>query len=141
MVARLAADPDHEAVVVVQRIVRSKRYEAACALTGKQGRATVAWYAYAGRSYLIGVARPTAASGGDFELEVIAAEPDPGHPETALTAGRIVSTVDPILDSSDAWAVGMTRGTTYRIYAAARGGCISLRSTGPTSPPSRSRSR
>ena len=69
MVARLAADPDHGAVVVVQRIVRSKRYEAACALTGKQGRANVAWYAYAGRSYLIGVARPTAASGGDFQLE------------------------------------------------------------------------
>ena len=126
MVARLAADPDRDAVVVVQRIVRSKRYEAACALTGRQGRANVAWYAYAGRSYLIGVARPSAGSGGDFELEVIASEPDPRPPGTALTAARIVSTVDPILDSADAWSVGMTRGTTYRIYAAARGGCVSL---------------
>lgn len=126
MVARLAADPDHDAVAVVQRIVRSKRYEAACALTGKQGRVNVAWYAYAGRSYLIGVARPTAASGGDFRLEVIAAEPEPRPPGATLTAGAIVSTVDPILDSSDAWAVGMTRGTTYRLYAQARGGCVSL---------------
>ena len=57
---------------------------------------------------------------------MIAAEPDPRPPGTALTAGQIVSTVDPILDSSDAWSVGMTRGTTYRIYAAARGGCVSL---------------
>ena len=126
MVARLAADPDHGAVIVVQRIVRSKRYEAACAATGKQGRADVAWYAYADRSYLIGVARPTAASGGDFQLEVVAAEPEPRPPGEALPAGGVVSTANPILDGSDAWSMDMARGTTYRIYAEARHGCVSL---------------
>ena len=42
MVARLEADPTTMQWSSSGRIVRSKRYEAACAVTGKQGRANVA---------------------------------------------------------------------------------------------------
>ena len=126
MVARVKADGDLDAAMVVHRVVRSQRFETACALTDRHGRAHVSWYAYADGSYLIGVARRATSVAGDFQLTVVTAEPPPHPPGQALPTEGVRSTVDPILDTSDAWSVNMERGTTYGINLTTPSGCLSL---------------
>jgi hypothetical protein len=126
MVARLSAGEGNSAALFVQRKVRAHLVESACAATNADGRATVAWYGYEKRTYLIGVGRPKAAAATGFELSVLAAEPQERPPGKPLPAGGVVrETIDPILDATDAWSVTMQRGTTYGIHAVS-GSCVKL---------------
>jgi len=127
MVARLSTGKGASAALFVQRKVRSRLVESACATTNADGRATVAWYGYKERSYLLGVARPKGARATTFELRVLAAEPEEKPPGNALPIDGVVrGTVDPILDASDAWSLTMQRGTTYGIHAISGSGCLKL---------------
>ena len=126
MAATLEAGGKLDAAVFVMRVVRANEYEAACAETDEHGHAVVAWQAFQGGSYLIGVARLAQSPNGPFRLTLAAAEPAPATPGDALPAGGAQSTVDPVLDNADAWAVQMARGTTYRINLTTPGHCLVL---------------
>jgi len=133
MVARLVARGDLDAAVAVYRIVRSQRFPLVCASGDRHGRARVAWYAYAEGSYLVGVARRSESASDRYALTVRAADRAPRPPGEPLAPGGVRETVNPVLDSADAWAVPMQRGTTYRLNLVTpwRGGCISYELYGP----------
>jgi hypothetical protein len=115
MVARLVAYGELDGVLAVYRIIRSQRMPVLCAATNRHGRARVAWYAYNEGSYLLGVARRTNSAAGRYGLTVLAAEHTERAPGAPLPASGIRSTVNPVLDRADAWAVTMVRGVTYRL--------------------------
>ena len=129
MVARLAARGELDGALSVYRIVRSQRIPVLCAATNRHGRARLAWYAYSEGSYLIGVGRRTDSAVGPFDLNVLAAEPAERPPGAALTSGVARSTINPVLDAYDAWAVQMQRGVTYRLNLTTpwSKGCIGYR--------------
>lgn len=129
MVARLAARGELDGALAVYRIVRSQRLPVLCASTNRHGRARLAWYAYREGSYLIGVARRTGSAAGPFDLNVLAAEPAERPPGSVLSGGVARSTINPVLDTYDAWAVQMQRGVTYRLNLTTpwSKGCIGYR--------------
>src|SRR5262245_25899198 len=126
MVAALKAGGELDGAIVVYRVRRSHRSEITCARTNIHGKAVFAWYGYREGIYLIAIARRAGSADGPFRLTVEAAEPDSVPPGDALPAGGVLSTVDPILDRSDAWAVPMEAGTTYRINLTSPGNCLGL---------------
>lgn len=125
MVARLAADGDLDAAVAVFRVLRSNRTAILCGRTDRHGRASVSWYAYRDGSYLVGVARRARSVAGTFALKLLAAEQPPRPPGATLPRAGVRTAVDPTLDSSDAWSVQMSRGTTYRIALTTPSECLS----------------
>lgn len=129
MVARLAARGELDGALAVYRIVRSQRIPVLCAATNRHGRARLAWYAYSDGSYLIGVARRTGSAAGPFDLSVLAAEPAERPPGAALSSGVARSTINPVLDAYDAYAVQMQKGVTYRLNLTTpwSKGCIGYR--------------
>jgi hypothetical protein len=133
MVARLIARDSLDAAIVVYRIVRSQRLPVLCARTNRHGRARAAWYAYADGAYLLGVARRAGAASGRFTLAILAAERAPHLPGDALPADGARSTINPVLDATDAWAVPMARGIPYRINLTkqSRTTCIAYELYGP----------
>lgn len=126
LVARVAADDTLDAAVVVRRVVRTEQREITCTRTDRRGRAVAAWYGYPDGSYLIGVARREESAAGGFELTVVAAERPPRPPGETLPSGGVRSTIDPLLDTADAWSTNMQRGTSYRINLTTPAGCLSL---------------
>jgi hypothetical protein len=126
MVVRLRAGGELDAVVAVYRHLRSKTSGLACRASDRRGRATVSWYAHTIGSYYIAVGRRAGSVAGPFRLTVLAAESQPRPPGDALPANGTQSTVDPILDAADAWALPMESGRTYRINLTTPSGCLSL---------------
>jgi hypothetical protein len=126
LLARLTAGDALDAVVAVYRVTTSDRFPVVCERTNRAGRAQLVWYAYPTGSYLIGVGRVSGSSPGTYRLGVEAAERLPTPPGDALVAGSAVSTVNPVLDSADAWHASMASGTTYRVNLTTpwRTGCI-----------------
>jgi hypothetical protein len=126
LVAKLVAGGELDGALVVYRIVRSQRLPVLCAQTNRHGRARVAWYGLVDGTYLVGVARRDSSAGGPYELSILAAEPLPRPPGDALPASGGVGTVNPVLDRSDAYAVSMQKGTTYKLNVTSPGGCLGL---------------
>ena len=126
MLATVTAGDDSDAALVVYRLVRSKATELLCVPTDRTGSASVPWYAYPGRSYLIGVARRANSPAGPFRLSVSSREPLPRPPGTALPTQGTSETVTPFLDAADAWAMSMSRGTSYKINLASQRACVRL---------------
>lgn len=126
LVARLATDETLDAAVVVRHVVRTEQREITCARTDRRGRAVTAWYAYPEGSYLIGVARRAESAAGSFELRLVAAERAPRPPGDELPSEGVRSTIEPILDTADAWSVNMQRGTSYRINLTTPADCLAL---------------
>jgi len=126
MVAKLVAKGELDGALAVYRIVRSQRLPVLCASTNRHGRARVAWHAYTEGSYLIGVARRQGSAVGPFDLTVLAGERAERTPGTPLPSEGVRSTINGVLDTSDAWSVAMTRGTTYRLNltSSSKVGCI-----------------
>lgn len=126
MLAQLVAGDKLDAILAVYRITNSDRSTVRCEPANRAGRSQVVWYAYAKGSYLIGVGRVAGSASDTYRLTVEAAELPPMPPGDPLVAGAVTSTVDPILDSADAWVVSMERGTTYRLNLTTpwRNGCI-----------------
>ena len=121
MLAQLTAARDVDAVLVAYRISNSRRTQLACAQTGPAGHAAVAFYGYPTGSFLIGVGRQEGSPKGEFRLDVRAAEQPEQLPGVSLPSAGVASTVNSVLDRTDAWAVPMTRGTTYRLNLTANG--------------------
>jgi hypothetical protein len=126
LVARLVADDTLDAAIVVRHVVRTAQREITCSETDRHGRAVAAWYGYPEGSYLIGVARRTGSAAGSFELRLVAAERPPRPPGDDLPSEGVRSTIEPILDSADAWSMTMERGTSYRINLTTPADCLSL---------------
>ena len=115
LVARLVAHGDLDGGLAVYRIIRSQRIPVLCAATNRHGRARLAWYAYREGSYLLGVVRRANSAVGRFTLTVLAAERPEAAPGAPLPTNGVRSTLNSVLDSSDAWSVRMDRGVTYRL--------------------------
>lgn len=126
MVARLKAGGKLDGAIAVYRVLRSRRTELACQRTDTHGRAVVSWYGYTEGSYLVSVAQRRNSIAGTFDLSVLAAERPPHPPGAALPPNGIRTTIDPILDASDAWSLRMERGTSYRINLTSPSECVSL---------------
>ena len=126
MLATVIAGGDSDAALVVYRLVRSKAKELLCVDSDRSGSASVPWYGYPGRSYLIGVARRAGSPAGPFRLAIAFREPLPRPPGSALAAAGASETVTPVLDAADAWAVPMRRGTSYKINLASPRACVRL---------------
>lgn len=126
MLARLVAGDKLDAILAVYRITKSDRFTVRCESANRAGRSQVVWYAYKTGSYLIGVGRVAGSAADTYRLTVEAAELPPEPPGDSLDARANTPTVDPVLDSADAWAVPMERGTTYRLNLTTpwRTGCI-----------------
>lgn len=126
MLARLVADDKLDAILAVYRITKSDRFTVRCESANRAGRSQLVWYAYKTGSYLIGVGRVAGSAADNYRLTVEAAELPPEPPGDPLVAGAVTSTVDPVLDSADAYSVSMERGTTYRLNLTTpwRNGCI-----------------
>jgi hypothetical protein len=125
MVVRLRARGKLDAALSVYHHVRSNVSGVLCRRTNGRGRAAVAFYAAGNGTYLLSVARRRGSVAGTFALTVLAAETPARPPGEPLPAGGIRSTLDPVLDASDAWSVEMTRGTMYRFNVAAAS-CVSF---------------
>ena len=113
---RLSAQGDLDAVLVVLERVRSRLRGIGCAETDRQGRATVAFGARRGGSYLIVVGHVQNADPGSFRLDTLlseAAESRAAGSRLARTGVR--STVHGLTDVNDVWRVAMRPGVTYRI--------------------------
>ncbi len=95
--------------------------------TDRGGRASVAFKTDAGATYFVAVARPTRTAG---RFSLAAQRPDPPHamPGTDLRGGAAQGYLHPLANASDAWAVTMKRGTTYRLALATKPDeCVSMK--------------
>jgi hypothetical protein len=120
IVLRLHAHGKLDAAVAVYHDVRSRLLHAACARTNTFGRAAVAFYGSLRGKYLVGIARQVGSVDASFTLSALAAERPARPPGDALPAGGIRSTLNAVLDPSDAWSVELSRGTTYRFNVTSR---------------------
>jgi hypothetical protein len=129
MLARLAAGAELDAVLAVYRIRGDDRFVMLCERANRAGRTEVAWYGHPNGSYLIGVGRVAGSESDTYRLTVQAAEQRPTPPGDALPTGGVDSTLNPVLDSADAWTASMASGTTYRVNLTTpwRSGCIGYR--------------
>ena len=127
---RLSAQGDLDAAVVVLERVRSRLRGIGCAQTDRQGRATVAFGARRGGSYLIVVGHVQNADPGTFRLDSLlseAAESRAGG--KLLTSAGVRSTLHGLTDVNDVWRVSMRPGVTYRIgFTSSPCAAVTLRS-------------
>jgi hypothetical protein len=82
--------------------------------TDDRGLASVAFNTDIGATYFVTVARPTKKAG---RFSLVAQRPDapPTVPGTTMQGGTGKGHLDPLANPSDAWAVDMEKGTTYRL--------------------------
>jgi hypothetical protein len=120
IVLRLHAHGKLDAAIAVYHDVRSQLLHVACARTNTLGRTSVAFYGSTRGRYLIGVARRSVSADAGFTLTALAAESPSRPPGDALPAGGIRSTLNAVLDPSDAWSIELSRGTTYRFNVTSR---------------------
>jgi len=127
LIVRLQASGDLDAVVSVFRLDRSRLVPVTCALTGDDGDAVTAFDSDKDATYFVVVGQLPASPPGRFRIGLSAAEPAAAPPGAPLPAAGVRSTLDPLSDVDDAWAVTMRAGTTYRInLAPAHGSCDQL---------------
>jgi hypothetical protein len=113
---RLSAQGDLDAAVAVLERVRSRLRGIGCAQTDRQGRATVAFGARRGGSYLIVVGHVQNADPGTFRLDTLLSEAAESRAAGArLARTGVRSTVHGLTDVNDVWRVSMRPGVTYRI--------------------------
>ena len=127
---RLSAQGDLDAAVVVLERVRSRLRGIGCAQTDRQGRATVAFGARRGGSYLIAVGHVQNADPGTFRLDSLLSEAAESRSAgTRLARGGARSSVHGLTDVNDVWRVSMRPGVTYRIgFSSSPCAAVTLRS-------------
>jgi hypothetical protein len=127
---RLSAQGDLDAAVVVLERVRSRLRGIGCAQTDRQGRATIAFGARRGGSYLIAVGHVQNADPGTFRLDSLLSEA--AESRTAgvrLARGGVRASVHGLTDVNDVWRVSMRPGVTYRIgFSSSPCAAVTLRS-------------
>ncbi len=127
---RLAAQGELDAAVVVLERIRSRVRGVGCAQTDRQGRATVAFEARRGGSYLIVVGHVQNADPGTFRLDSLLSEAAESRAAGKRLAGAGVrATVHGLTDVNDVWRVTMRPGVTYRIgFSSSPCAAVTLRS-------------
>ena len=94
--------------------------------TDRGGHASVAFKTDAGETYFVAVARPTGRA-GRFSLTVLRPDPLEAIPGTIMQRGVAQGSLHPLANPSDAWAVEMEKGTTYRLTLATKPrACVSM---------------
>lgn len=125
MVVNLAAAGDLDAVVDVYVRRRSQTRAITCDATNERGKAALAFQASKGDIYLFRVAQVPNSVSGDFTLDVFAPVPPARPPGRRLGRGGVTSTVDPVLNPSDAYSSVLRAGHTYRVNLYS-GDCVGL---------------
>lgn len=121
---QLAAPTRARAVVAVYRRTPSSLQPVSCRRTNASGRALLAFYGRRNREYVVLVGRARGGQAADFRLEVSRPEPRSTPPGRSFE-GSADSTVHPLLDVDDAWAVPLERGRSYRIHLLPSRDCVS----------------
>jgi hypothetical protein len=127
IVADFQASGDLDAAVDVFHRVRSQLGFVTCDQSDSKGRASVSFRVKKGEAYLIRVAQLSNSVSDQFKLDVLIAQPPARPPGSALPAGGASGTLDRTAHTTDAWAVRLAAGRTYRINALrTTGGCMSF---------------
>ncbi|HEY5198794.1 MAG TPA: hypothetical protein VIJ51_17385 [Solirubrobacteraceae bacterium] len=123
----LAAGGKLDATLDVFLAQRSQLEPVACDVTDAHGDAAVRLNTTAGATYVIRVAKLLDSDPGAFTINVYEPQPPATAPGKPLPARGISSSVDRIQNVSQAWAVSMTEGTTYRVNlnSDTDGACVS----------------
>jgi hypothetical protein len=111
----LAAGGKLDASLDVYLEQRSELQPVACDVTDVHGAAAVRLDTTAGATYVIRVAKLLDSDPGAFTINVYEPQPPATAPGKPLPARGISSAVDRIEFVSQAWAVTLTAGTTYRV--------------------------
>lgn len=111
----LVADGDLDAMIEVFERSRSQTTSIDCALTDKKGIGIVAFKAKSSSDYLIRISPRANSVDGTFSLEVATAADDASPPGSHLPISGVTDTVNLARNPSDAWAVRMRAGVSYRI--------------------------
>jgi hypothetical protein len=123
----LAAGGKLDASLDVYLEQRSQLDPVACDVTDANGAAAVRLTTTAGATYAIRVAKLLDSDPGPFTINVFEPQPPATAPGKPLPAGGISSAVDRIQTVSQAWAVSLAAGTTYRVNldGSTDGACVS----------------
>ncbi|HEX3874164.1 MAG TPA: pre-peptidase C-terminal domain-containing protein [Solirubrobacteraceae bacterium] len=111
----IAAGGKLDATLDVYLQQRSQLQPVACDVTDTHGAAAVRLSTTAGATYLIRVAKLVDSDPGAFTINVYVPQPPATPPGKPLPARGVSSAVDRIQNVSQAWAVSLTEGTTYRV--------------------------
>jgi hypothetical protein len=122
----LAAGGKLDATLDVYLQQRSQLEPVACDVTDAHGDAAVRLNTTAGATYVIRVAKLLDSDPGPFTINVYEPQPPATAPGKPLPAHGISSAVDRIQNVSQAWAVRLTGGTTYRVNlnSSTDGACV-----------------
>jgi hypothetical protein len=123
----LAAGGKLDASLDVYLEQRSQLQSVACDVTDTSGAAAVRLNTTAGATYAIRVAKLLDSDPGPFTINVFEPQPPATAPGKPLPARGISSAVDRIQTVSQAWAVSLAEGTTYRVNldSSTDGACVS----------------
>jgi hypothetical protein len=123
----LAAGGKLDASLDVYLEQRSQLEPVACDVTDVNGAAAVRLNTAAGATYLIRVAKLLDSDPGPFTINFYEPQPPATAPGKPLPSGGVSSAVDRIQYVSQAWAVRLSAGTTYRVnlYSPTDGACVS----------------
>jgi hypothetical protein len=123
----LAAGGKLDASLDVYLQQRSQLEPVACDVTDTHGAAAVRLNTTAGATYVIRVAKLLDSDPGAFTINVYEPQPPATAPGKPLPARGVSAAVDRIQNVSQAWAVTLTSGTTYRVNlnSSAQDACVS----------------
>ena len=116
LVVLLDAAGDLDAFVELLRRTRSELTPDACEATDSRGQATLDTEALVpGATYLIRVGQSAGSEADRFRLDVVVPRPPAEPPGRPLPRGGATASVSRLVNPSDAWAVRMKEGTSYRV--------------------------
>jgi hypothetical protein len=132
LIVHLDAADEIDLTVVVLRRVRSETSFVTCRNTDAKGNADFSFGTADEGNYLFMVAQRATSQPGGFRLTLLAPENSEAYPGTHLPARGVTTSVDPLVDSDDAWSTEMRPARTYRINLVTGGDkCVALALYGP----------
>jgi len=126
IVVNLSARGDLDAAVDVFRSERSRVSPIDCDVVDRRGQASLSFSAGKGEDYLIRVSQLRASKPGTFDIEAYSPKPAARPPGRRLARAGVVGTVDRVVEPSEAYAMTMRSGVTYKVNLAAGGRCMRL---------------
>jgi hypothetical protein len=115
----LEADGDLDAVVDVYNYSRSQPAAIDCSATDKRGLAIVDFTAKKSTVYFVRVSEQSNSVSGTFSLKFLTGSDPAKKPGRRLPARGVSDSVNLVSDESDAWAVTLRAGQSYRFNLAA----------------------
>jgi hypothetical protein len=115
LIVHLDAADEVDLTLVVLRRVRSETSFVTCRNTDAKGNADLSFGTANEGNYLFMVAQRAASQPGGFRLALAVPENREAYPGTHLPARGVTTSVDPLLDTEDAWSTEMRPAHTYRI--------------------------